>query len=55
MCTYFTLKHYQHAPSQEWWLVSMVVQHFLLTVNITFCALQNDSVVVSKQYANVLT
>ena len=32
----------------------MIAQHFLLTVNITFCALQTDSAVVSKQYDNVL-
>ena len=47
VCAYFTVKQYQHVPDQEWWLVSMVVQHFLLTVNITLCALQTDSDVVS--------
>ena len=54
VCAYFTVKQYQHAPIQEWWLVSMVAHHFLLTVNITFCALQTDSDVVSKHYNNVL-
>ena len=48
VCVYFTVNQYHHTPSQEWWLVSMVAQHFLLTVNITFCALQTDSAVVSK-------
>ena len=32
----------------------MVAQHFLLTVNITLCALQTNSYVVSKQCNNVL-
>ena len=32
----------------------MVAQHFLLTVNITFCSLQTKSAVVSKHYDNVL-
>ena len=54
VCTYFTVKQYQHTPSQEWWLVSMVAQQFLMTVNITFCVLQTDYAVVSKQYYNVL-
>ena len=54
VCAYFTVKRYQHALIQEWWLFSMVAQHFILTVNITFCALQTNSAGVSKHYNNVL-
>ena len=32
----------------------MAVQQFIMTVNITLCALQTDSDVLSKQYDNVL-
>ena len=32
----------------------MVAQHFIMTVNITLCALQTDSDVFFKQYENVL-
>ena len=32
----------------------MVAQHFIMTVNITLCALQTDSDVFFKQYDNVL-
>ena len=54
VCAYFTVKQYQHTLIQDCWLVSMVAQHFLLTVNFTLCALQTNSAVVSKQYDNVL-
>ena len=46
-------KRYTNAPSKEWWLVAMVVYHFLQTVNVTFDALQVDSGIVSKQYDNL--
>ena len=46
-------KRYTNAPSKEWWLVAMVVYHFLYTVNFTFDALQVDSGIVSKQYDNL--
>ena len=54
VCAYFTVKQYQHTPSQEWWIISIIAHHFLMTFNITLCALQTDSDVVSKQYDNVL-
>lgn len=53
VCAFFMSNQYAYAPPQEWFLVSMVAQHFLPAVKITFCAFQTDSAVFSKQYDNM--
>ena len=54
VCTFFTSKQYPDALTQEWWLVSIVIQHLLLAVDITFRSLQTDWGVVSNQYYNLI-
>jgi hypothetical protein len=46
-------KQYSSAPPKEWWLLAMLIFHFLKEVNITFQVLQVESGVVSKQYDNL--
>jgi hypothetical protein len=53
VCDFFTTKTFASAPQLGWWLMAKVVNHFLLTVNITFESLQVESSVVSKQYDNL--
>jgi hypothetical protein len=53
VCDYFTTKTFASGPPLGWWLIDKVVNHFLLTVNITFEALQAESSVVSKQFDNL--
>jgi hypothetical protein len=48
VCDYFTTKTFASAPPLGWWLIAKVVNHFLLTVNITFEAPQVESHIVSK-------
>jgi hypothetical protein len=50
ICNYFEEKQYANKPPPEWWLLAIVVYNFLVNVNVTFAALQIESVVVSKQY-----
>jgi hypothetical protein len=53
VCDYFTTKTFSSAPPLGWWLIAKVVNHFLLTANITFETLHVESSVVSKQYDNL--
>jgi hypothetical protein len=39
VCDWFTSKTFASAPPLGWWMIAKVVNHFLLTVNITFEAL----------------
>jgi hypothetical protein len=52
LCDYFASKTFASAPPLDWWLIAKVVNHFLLTVNITFEALHVESSVFSKRDEN---
>jgi hypothetical protein len=42
-------KDFASAPPSGWWLIAKIVNHFMLTENITFEALQVESSVFPRQ------